>query len=174
MDALEALVTRRSVRSYAARDVGPESVETLLRAAMNAPSAGDQQPWDFLVVRAKKTLEQIAAIHPHAGMLPGAALGIVVTGDPGREKHRGYWVQDCAAAVENMLIAAHAMGLGAVWLGLYPREDRVDRIRRLLEMPERVVPFAVVSVGYPAEIKGAQDRFDAGKVHLEKWDSKKK
>ncbi len=169
MDALTALLTRRSVRRFDARPVTDEELETLLRAAMQAPSAGNQQPWAFMTFRARETLEAISRVHPYASMLPTASVAVLVCGDLAREKHVGYWVEDCAAAMQNLLLAAHAQGLGAVWLGVHPRQDRVDAVARLLGLPTGIVPFGLAAVGRPAENKEPAARYDPARVHREHW-----
>lgn len=169
MEAFEAIFGRHSVRRFNDRQVSQEDMEQVLRAAMSAPSAGNEQPWHFVVIDDKVVMEKVHAFHPYAGALKTASAGIVVCGDLRLEKHKGYWVQDCAAAVQNLLLAVHALGLGAVWLGVYPREDRVAGFRELLGLPQGVIPLALVAVGYPAERKQQADRFDAGRLHKNHW-----
>jgi nitroreductase len=170
MDPLEFILSRRSIRKYSGRPVEGEKVEMLLRAAMAAPSAGNQQPWHFAVVRDGGLLRELAAASPYAGMLSEAPLGLVVCGDTRQVRHPGYWIQDCSAAAENLLLAAHVLGLGAVWLGFYPREDRVKKAADILRLPEGMIPFAVISIGYPAESKESADRYDPEKVHYDRWE----
>lgn len=169
MDAFAALLGRRSIRRFAAGDVDEPTLTRLLEAGMAAPSAGNQQPWRFVVLRDPKIKAAVAALSPHAGMLGESPLGIVVCGDLAAEKHAGYWTQDCAAATENILLAAHALGLGAVWLGYYPREERWRGAQRVLGLPERVVPLAVLAIGWPAEHKDPAGRFDPAFIHLDGW-----
>lgn len=169
MDALEAIHGRRSIRRYTAQAVPEDVIETLLRAAMAAPSAGNQQPWHFVVLDDRQTLEAIPQYHPYSAMLKEAPLAIVICGDERLEKHKGYWVQDCSAATQNLLLAAHAQGLGAVWLGVYPVMERVAKTQELLGLPPQVIPLAIVSVGYPAEQKGPADRFNPSRVHRNRW-----
>jgi nitroreductase len=166
---MKEIFERRSIRKYTGEDVPDESINELLKAAMAAPSAGNQQPWDFIVVKDRTVLNEIPKVHQYAQMLKEAPLAIIVCGSLDREKHKGYWMQDCAAAIENMLIEAQYLGLGAVWLGVYPREDRVAGIKKLLEIPENVMPLAVISIGYPAESKEASQRYDEKKLHINKW-----
>jgi nitroreductase len=166
---MDAILTRRSIRKYTDQPVSEESVSELLRAAMAAPSAGNQQPWQFVVIRERKTLDQLAVVHPYAAMARTAQVAVAVCGDLSLETNQGYWVQDCAAATENLLIAAEARGLGAVWLGVYPREDRVASIQALLSLPDNVIPLSVVPIGYPAQHPGPADRFDPSRIHLECW-----
>jgi nitroreductase len=163
------ILNRTSIRKYTSQPVADSQVQQLLKAAMAAPSAGNEQPWEFVVLRDRKILSAIPKFHPYALMLYEAAAAILVCGDLSRDKHKGYWVQDCAAATENMLLAAVELELGAVWLGVYPIEERVSGLRRLLNVPETVVPFSLVSIGYPAERPKPADRFDASRIHYDKW-----
>ncbi|TVM15674.1 nitroreductase family protein [Oceanidesulfovibrio indonesiensis] len=169
MDAMEAILTRRSIRAYTDDPVTDEQVETLLRAAMAAPSAGNSQAWAFVVIRDRELLDAVPAVHPYAKMTPQAPLAVLVCGDVSAEKYPGFWVQDCSAAVENLLLAAHAMGLGAVWTGIYPDESRVEGFRRLFSLPEHIVPLALVPLGFPKESKEVSDRYDPAKVKRERW-----
>lgn len=166
---MNAILERRSIRKYTGEKVSDALVEDLLRAAMAAPSGGNEQPWEFIVVRDKGIREKITEFHPYSQMLPGADLAIIVCGDVSREKYKGLWVQDCAAATENILITAQEKGLGAVWLGVYPEKDRMDGLEKLLDLPKGVYPFSIVSVGYPAEHKEPADRFDKARIHYDKW-----
>ncbi|HGJ63854.1 TPA: nitroreductase family protein [bacterium] len=166
---MEAILTRRSIRRYTDKKVSDEIVKELLEAGMSAPSAGNEQPWHFVAITDHKILDEIPKIHPHSGMLKEAPLAILICGDESLQKYQGYWVQDCSAATENILIAANAIGLGGVWLGVYPIEDRVVGIRKLLGMPEKVIPFALLSIGYPAEQKPPANRYDESRVHYNIW-----
>lgn len=169
MDAISAIMTRRSIRTYEAGPVGPEQVETLLRAAMAAPSAGNQQPWRFVVVTERTVLDRLAETSPYAGPLHRAPLAVVVCGETIGERHPGYWVEDCSAAMENLLLAAHALGLGAVWLGYHPDAGRVELVRDVLGLPDSVVPLGIASVGHPAEERPLVDRYREELVHRESW-----
>jgi len=169
MEAIDAILTRRSVRRYTDRPVPDEVVTELLKAAMAAPSAQNQQPWQFVVVRERSLLEKMAEVSQYARMLRQAQAAVVVCGDLSEERSRGFWIEDCAAATQNLLLAAHALGLGAVWIGVYPREERVERLRDLFKTPENVIPFAVISLGYPAENPLPADRFDPDRVHYDTW-----
>lgn len=169
MDALEAISSRRSIRKYRQGEVSGELVQRLLDAAMSAPSAGNEQPWQFVVIRDRKILEAIPQIHPYSQMLKGAALGILVCGDLTLEVYKGFWVQDCSAATQNLLIAAHALGLGAVWLGFHPLEERVTGIRKMLSLPDHIVPLALVSIGWPGEEKAGAKRFQEERIHYDRW-----
>lgn len=169
MDAIQAVMSRRSIRRYTQQEVSEDIVRQLLEAAMNAPSAGNEQPWQFVVIRQRRILDAIPSIHPYSHMLKEAALGIVVCGDLSLEVYKGFWVQDCSAATQNILIAANALGLGAVWLGFYPFEDRVAGLKRILSLPEQVIPLSMVSIGWPGERKSPAKRFRQERVHFDVW-----
>jgi len=169
MDAMDAILSRRSIRKYTAEPVPENMVNELLEAAMSAPSASNQQTWQFAVIDDRKILNEIPKFHGYAEMLKAASVAIVVCGDLQLEKNKGFWVQDCSAATQNILIAAQAKGLGAVWLGIYPREERVQALRQLLGLPEHIVPLCVIAVGYPAEQKPPANRYDATRIHRNKW-----
>ena len=167
--AIKTIITRRSIRHYSDSPVTDEEVTAILTAAMSAPSAGNEQPWEFIIIRDKKTLSSITKIHPYAQMLEEASVAITVCGDILKEKHQGFWVQDCSAATQNILLAAHALGLGAVWLGIHPIKERVDGIAKLLHLPSNIVSLSLVPVGHPDEEKVPANRFDSSRLHHEKW-----
>ena len=169
MDAFDAILSRRSIRNYTEQPVSDELTNELLKAAMSAPSAGNEQPWHFVIINQREILDEIPKLHPYSQMLKQAPLAILVCGDATLEKYKGYWVQDCSAATENILLAAQAKGLGAVWLGVYPLEDRIAGLRKLLNIPDHVTPLALVSIGYPAEQKPRSNRFDASRIHNNGW-----
>ncbi len=169
MDTLDAIRTRRSIRKYLDQPVPEELIQKLLAAAMQAPSARNQQPWQFVVIDDRAILAEIPKFMPNAGMAGSAVLAILVCGDLDLEESEGYWVVDCAAAVENMLLAAHALGLGAVWCGVYPREQRMEGLRRLIGLPENVLAHSLVVVGYPAEQVPPQDRYRPERVRRNRW-----
>jgi nitroreductase len=169
VDAIEAIQTRRSIRKFTPEPVPEESIQKLLEAAMFAPSAGNQQPWHLIVVDDRELLDQIPSVHPYSKMVRQVGTAIVVCGNLQRERHKGYWTQDCAAATQNLLLAARALGLGAVWLGVHPRDERVTGLRALLGLPDHIVPLALVPVGHPAEDKGPVERYDEAKVSRNRW-----
>ena len=167
---MEAILRRRSIRKYGPQAVSEEQITDLLRAAMSAPSAGNEQPWQFIVLRNRAILTEITTFHAYAEMLLEAPVAILVCGTPQTAKFGAqYWVQDCAAATENILLAAQAMGLGTVWLGIHPIEERVSGMRMLLGIPREVVPFSLIPVGHPAEEKPPAERYDPCRVHAERW-----
>lgn len=171
MDALDAIHTRRSIRTYLDQPVPEELIQKLLAATMQAPSACNQQPWQFVVIDDRAILAKIPPIMPNAAMVANAPLAILVCGDLHMrvEKSEGYWVLDCAAAIENMLLAAHALGLGAVWCGVYPREKRMEGLRQLVGLPKNVIAHSLVVLGYGAEKVPAEDRYRAERVHHNQW-----
>lgn len=169
MDPYEAILTRRSIREYTDQFVSAETIRRLLTAAMHAPSAGNQQPWQFVALTDRDMLDALAEALPYGKMLRQAPLAIVVCGDLRMETNKGYWVQDCSAATQNVLLAAHAMGLGAVWLGVYPDEGRVAALSSLLSLPRGLVPLSAISIGYPAEKPLQVDRYQEERVHRNRW-----
>lgn len=169
MNILEAIHTRRSIRKFTDEAVSEDELTQLLQAAMTAPSAGNAQPWHFVVIRERKTLEAIPSFHPYAAMCRQASLAILVCADPGLEKYPGYWVQDCSAAVQNILLAAHGLGLGAVWTGVYPDEPRMQGLREIAGLPDEIIPFALIPVGHPDQPSGKADRFRPERIHTETW-----
>jgi nitroreductase len=166
-EMIRTILARRSIRTYTDEPVTSEQIETLLEAAMAAPSASNLKPWHFVVITDRGTLDRLAEEHPFGKMLFEAPLCIAVCGDSSISEN--YWVQDCSAATENLLLAAVALDLGAVWLGVYPREERVAAIREILGLPERIMPLNLISVGHPAEEKEARTQYDITCVHRERW-----
>lgn len=169
MNLLDGIFTRRSIRKYTDKEVSDDLIKKLLKAGMSAPSAGNQQAWHFVVINDHKILDKIPNIHPYSQMLKQASLAILVCGNLEKETHKGYWVQDCSAVTQNILLAAHGLGLGAVWLGVHPREARVNGIKELLNLPEHIAPLSLVSIGYPAEGKPKAERYDEAKISYNKW-----
>jgi nitroreductase len=170
-EKLRFIFERRSIRVYAPGEVSDEQVQKLLAAAMAAPSAAAKYPWRFVVVRNRQTLSRIAAVLPYGQMLASAALGIAVCGDVemAHDRQISYLLQDCSAAVENLLLAAHILGLGACWLGVHPREERIKAIKQILSLPDSVIPVACISIGHPGESKEPHATYDRDSVHFEKW-----
>jgi nitroreductase len=162
---------RRSVRKYTGQPVTDEQVRALLEAAMSAPSAMATDPWRFLVLRERASLAALADVLPHGKMLNDAAVGFVVCGDLAKAHRQelSYLLQDCSAAIENLLLAAHALGLGGVWLGVHPNEDRVAGVRARFGVPASVLPVAAIAIGTPAEQPAARTRYSDAAVHVERW-----
>ncbi len=166
---IDIILSRRSIRKFTGEDIPEADVKTMLEAAMAAPSACNQQPWHFVITKRKETHDKINEIQPYTGMLKKAALGITVCADPELQTCPGFWQQDCSAAIENILLAVHAMGYGATWCGLYPNDDIVYKIRELLELPKTVFPLGVIAIGVPDEEKPPSGRYKEDRVHHEKW-----
>ncbi len=166
---LDAIRNRRSIRKYQDKPVPAEKLEILIRAAMQAPSARNTQPWEFVVTQDKDIMNRIPEFHPYAGMIPSAGAVILVCGNRELQDEIGYILEDCSAAIQNILIEAVNQDLGAVWLGVYPREDRVQGMISLFNLPGHIVPVALVSLGFPAESKEFDDRFTREKIHRDCW-----
>ncbi len=166
---MKAILGRRSIRKFTGEKIPDEDVKKFLEAAMAAPSACNQQPWHFLVVRDKKTHDAIMEIQPYTKMLEKSSVAILVCADPNLQTCPGFWVQDISAATENLLLAVHAMGYGATWCGIYPSDERVWKIRELLGLPKQVMPLNVIAIGVPDEEKPPSDRYNEERVHHEKW-----
>ncbi len=164
------IMTRTSVRSYLDQPVEDSKIQRLLRAGMAAPTAVNTQPWRFVVIRNRATLDKIAEITPNARMAADAPLAIVVCGNMKNEKEdvvRKFWTQDLSAATENILLQAHAMGLGAVWTGIYPDSKRCDAISGLLSLPDHIIPFCTIVIGYPKGEQHPKDKWKPENVTYE-------
>lgn len=169
MNALDCLMTRRSIRKFTAEKIAPELIQAALAAAMSAPSAGNAQPWHFVLMTDRTKLHRVPDFHPHAAMARQAQAAILVCAEPALEKYPGYWPIDCAAATQNLLLALHAQGLGAVWVGVYPEASRVENFRALLGIPETVIPHSFIPLGHPDMPSGRVDRFRPERVHHDAW-----
>ena len=168
MDAQTCMLTRRSIRSYTDEPISDALRETLLRAAFAAPSACNRQPRDFVVIEDRPTLDALAKLFSLQPMLRHAAMAVVVCGDTLKMPIHDMLLCDCAAATENLLLSAHAAGLGAVWGGVF-RKAQIEGTQKLLGLPAHVVPMAVVSLGHPAEEKEPNSNFSEKHVHRRKW-----
>jgi len=156
---------RRSVRKFKAdKPVTREQIDRLLTAAMFAPSACNSRPWEFVAITRRETLDEIARVHTHAKMCLTATAAIVVVALPQTGRPEGYFPQDCSAATQNILLEAVDMGLGACWCGVYPREERVTALRKVLGLPDSKIPFNVIAIGTPDEAPAPRGFFDGAKV----------
>lgn len=169
MKVMEAILKRRSIRRFTNQPIAKEDIYSLLHAAMMAPTARNCQEWEFVVVRNKKTFKKMMHVHPYAKMLEQADCALVVCGNTQREHAPGYWMADCGAATQNILLAATSLGIGSVWLGVYPNEERMAGVAKILGLPDHVKPLNIIALGYPDEKKEDVDRFDPAKIHEEKW-----
>ncbi|NLW16164.1 MAG: nitroreductase family protein [Firmicutes bacterium] len=163
--ALQLLHQRRSIRKFTEQPVSKEQIQRLLGAAMAAPTAHNRQHWHFVAVTKRELLDQLSEVHQYAKMLKQATLCIAVCGD----RTHMFWEQDCAAATQNILLAATALGLGSVWLGIHPKPEAVQNVRRLLAIPDPYVPLSLIAIGHPAEEKAPAERYDENKIHYEQW-----
>lgn len=166
------IMTRASVRSYTGRDVSAQTVDTLLRAAMAAPTAVNRQPWRFVVIRDRQILDYIADNFKSMTMMRQAPVAVVVCGDMEAALDgpaQAYWVQDASAATENLLLAAHALGLGAVWCGVYPIAERVEQFSQMLQLPSTILPLNCIAIGYPQEPIEPKDKWHPEYIHLNRW-----
>ena len=170
-EKLDFIFSRRSIRQFRDQRLDGGVIQDLLEAAMAAPSACAKDPWHFVVLKAAESRKKLAAGLPYGGMLADAACGVVVCGDLA-QAHDGqlsYLLQDCSAAIESLLLAANGLGLGACWLGIHPRSDRIEYVRTLLALPEKIIPVSAVAIGYPSEQRDKRTRYRAAAVHHEKW-----
>ncbi|MDX1763147.1 MAG: nitroreductase family protein [bacterium] len=172
---LHFIFARRSVRKFQDKAIPEAMIQDILEAAMAAPSAVKKDPWHFIVIRNRENLEAMARILPHGKMLARAAAGLLICGDieKAHDQLESYMLQDCSAAIENALLAAHALGLGACWLGVHPRKERIDGLRRLFRLPENIVPISGIALGMPGEQPEARTRYDRELVHWENWGSRR-
>ncbi len=172
---LKIIHQRKSVRKYLPKPVSKVQLEKLVRAGMAAPTARNRQPWAFMVITERETLDKLGSKLPHAKMIFQTPAAIVAAGDmnlaiegAGRE----FWIQDVSAAIQNILLAAEAMGLGAVWTGVYPMENQLKIVNETLSLPEHIIPLAVIPVGVPAGVEEPKDKWDPEKLHWEEWGRK--
>jgi nitroreductase len=172
---LDMIFRRRSIRRFTGQPLDEETITLLLQAGMAAPSAVNSQPWEFIVVTEPEVLAKLRGKLPFAHH--NAPAGIVVLGSPERANNtagRSFWQQDCSAAMENMLLAAVGLGLGAVWIGIHPIAPFVRAVRNALDIPEEVIPLGMMHVGYPAEAKPARTQYDERKVYWQKYEKRKR
>lgn len=165
------IMTRTSVRHFTSQPIAADTIETLLKAGMAAPTAMNIQPWSFVVVTERAMLDSLMAVHPYSN-LATATAAIIVCGDMQKyddDTIRQYWVQDCSAATENILLAAHSLGLGAVWCGVYPGQERVQGVRRVLDLPGNIMPLNLITMGYPDGETTPKDKWNPAVVHYQKW-----
>lgn len=168
METITAIMTRRSIRSWTDEPVTREERNTLMEAAMNAPSAADARPWHFVTMDDPEVIERFTDLGG-TEMLAESTFMVLVCGDPGKEVYPGFWPQDCSCAAQNMQLAAHDIGIGCVWIAIYPIEERVQTCRRILGVPEAITPFALLAMGVPNEILSPEMRYDEGRLHHNGW-----
>ncbi len=167
---LKNILNRKSVRNFVKGKTIPNEEKTLLlKAAMAAPSARNLQPWELIVVDNREILDKLATRHPYAKMLTSAPLAIVVAGNTAKEGVSEFWIQDTSAVTENILLAAEALNLGAVWIGCYPREERIEIVKKELKLPDKIIPLNIIAIGYPSGEDKPKDKWDENKIHYNKW-----
>lgn len=169
MNILEAISTRRSIRSYTGEVISEENLKTILSAGFQAPSAHNSEAREFIVLKDKEILEKIPTFHPYTKMLPKAGCGIVVCGNKEKQEETGFLALDGAASMQNMLLAAHGLGLGAVWCGLYPIAELIEPMSELLGLPEHIIPISMIVVGTKDKDAKTLDRYNEDTIHYDKW-----
>ena len=168
---LNNIMTRTSIRQFTSQPIPKDTLVSVVKAGMAAPSAVNLQPWSFIVIDEQEVLNKLNEVHPYSN-LKTATAAIVVCGlmdKTDNDDVRAYWVQDCSAASENILLAAHAYGLGAVWCGVYPSSERVKAVSEVLNIPDNVIPLNIITMGYPAENPEPKDKFKTENIHYQKW-----
>lgn len=168
-NTIDTIYDRRSIRKYIDKPVNPDLIQEILRAGMFAPSGMNKQPWHFVVFDKKAEVEKLTQMHPYAVSLATAPACIMVCGDTDLEMAPGFYQVDCSAAIENMLLAANALGLDTCWMGIYPWEDVMEKFSKTFDLPQNIKPFALIAIGYSAVKKERPERFDQSKIHYNKW-----
>ena len=171
MDFLEIILNRRSIRRYKPIRVENSKIKTLLRCAMYAPSAVNKQPWHFIVIDDRSVMKRIMEMHPSSKMLETASHAILVCGDEKLQHDVGYWIADCGAATENILLAEKSMDLGTCWIGIYPRELRMRACKEIFGLPPHIQAFCLIAVGYPDEKKDMPERFKPERIFHNFWNN---
>lgn len=170
---LDNILSRKSVRSYTEEPVGREQLDTLVRAAMAAPSGRDMRPWKFIIVDERALLDSLAESLEFAKMAKEAPVGIIVCGDltvkDDHDRPSRNWILDCSAATENILLTAEAMGLGAVWTGVYPYEERIVSVQQILSLPNHIIPLAFIPIGHPKGDTQPKDKYNKDNIHFNGW-----
>lgn len=170
-DFLSIILSRLSVRHFTGNPVSSKDLEKVLKAGMSAPSAVNTQPWAFIVVTKRELLNLLCQGLPYAKMLDKAGAAIVVCGVPNKDKNFAlkFWVMDCCAATENILLAVHSLGLGAVWTAVYPDEEKIKLVKEVLKIPRKIIPLNVIPIGVPVGDERPKDKFKKENIHRENW-----
>lgn len=171
-ETIKTIMNRKSVRAYKDEPISKEKLELIVKAGMAAPTAVDKRPWEFIVITDKAMLKKLSDVLPYAKMTEKAAAAIIVAGDLDRQnggRESDYWVMDCSAATENILLAVESLGLGAVWTAVYPNKDRLDPVRKLLKIPSTIVPLNVIPIGVPTGAEKPKDKWNPKQLHWNGW-----
>jgi nitroreductase len=166
MDLFEGILKRRSIRKYKEKEIEEEILKKIIEAGMYAPSSSNKRPWFFILIKNKEILKKIADFHPYGKMLYQAPCAILVCGNKNLQNLEGYLALDCAAATQNILLSALSFGIGSCWIAVYPREERINFIKNLLNLEKNLLPISLVSLGYPAEEKEKPERFEEEKLKI--------
>lgn len=168
METIKALMTRRSIRTWTDEPVATDERKIIMEAAMNAPSAADSRPWHFVTMDDPEVIRQFTGMGG-TEMLAESTFMVMVCGDEAKETYPGFWPQDCSCAAQNMQLAAHDIGIGCVWIAIYPIEERVELCRKVLGIPEAITPFALLAMGVPNEVVAPEYRYDEERLRHNKW-----
>ena len=166
---IDKIISRRSIRKYTDKNVSKKDINEIIKAAMYAPSAMNQQAWHFIIIDDHNILDKVPDFHQGGSFITGAKLGILVCADKKIATRENYLAVDCSVATQNLLLAAHAKDLGACWIGIYPKEDRMGALKNMLNLPDSILPFSLIALGYPNEVITTDERFKPERIHLNKW-----
>lgn len=169
METFHTIINRRSIRKYQFRKIEDEKISKLLKAAMYAPSAMNLQPWHFIVINNENVLEETVKSISHAEMIKQSGNAILVCGDASLEKNESWLIQNCSASVQNLLLAAYDMQLGSCWIAVHGMPDVLRNLVKQFNLPQNIIPIALVALGYPDEVVKSEDRFIQEKIHFNKW-----
>lgn len=169
METFHTIINRRSIRKYKLKKIEDDKISKLLKAAMYAPSAMNLQPWHFIVINNENVLEETAKSIPHAEMIKQSGNALLVCGDASLEKNESWLIQNCSAAVQNILLAAYDMQLGSCWIAVHGMPEVVRNLVKQFNLPQNIIPIALVALGYPDEVVKTEERFIQEKIHLNKW-----
>ncbi len=166
---MKEIYARRSIRKFKNINLEDDKLKQILKAGMNAPSAGNQQPWEFVVIKNKHTLQKMSDFAPNWFMLKDCSVAIIVCGNINKEKYPGYWIQDCSASLQNILLEATTQGIGSVWLGTTPIPERVQFVKNIIKAPQNIQPLGIVALGYSDEDKEENNKFDENMIIKENY-----
>jgi len=169
MDFFEAITTRHSVRKYTGEKLTQVEWDMVFKAGFSAPSAHNLQPWHFIRIDQVDKLEELAQAHPYAKMLPQAGGAILVCADIAVQEYIGFAVEDCSAVMQNMLVTLNGLGLGGLWIGVYPIEELIDTMRKIFSLPENILPIGIIAVGHKVASRKPIDKYNPEKIHVNGW-----